>query len=107
MRVRDLAHKDGKAGSNGAWHSYTYSTGHRDIYHYSTLMLAYDTLVDGVHWDGNLDTVYVSTGHGSVSDQGGMNQLFRELGMPLRFDRAGGAAINRVWTNPYRTETFA
>lgn len=33
------------------------------------------------------------TGYGSVSDQNGMNILFRELGLPYRFDRAGGAKI--------------
>lgn len=108
MQIKDLAHKDGRAGSGGAWRTATverhtnndgdrYSlTGptirRRQVWHYGTLMLEW-TVDDENRWDGNVDTVYTSTGHGSVSDQGGMNRLFRALGMPLRYNRAGGSDI--------------
>lgn len=123
--IAELAHKDTRAGSGRHWHSHTYpgkwnyderrgsyQTGYREIWHYSTLMLRY-TYIDTdptdstntQQWDGNLDTVYVNTGHGSKSDQGGMNTLFRELDMPLYFSRAGGAQIEHLirtgHDNPY------
>jgi hypothetical protein len=53
-------------------------------------------------WSGDEDGifyVYTSTGHGSVSDQGGMNTAFKVLGLPLRYDRdyrGGGARITRL-----------
>lgn len=67
----------------------------RVVYHYSTVMLEYVTEDDGYTWDGDIDTVIFSTGHGSVSDQNGMNKLFRETGIPAYFERAGGAGY--VW----------
>src|SRR5439155_21739885 len=42
------------------------------------------------------DYLDYSTGHGSVSDQSGMNQAFRLLGLPLYFSRKGGADILEV-----------
>ena len=33
------------------------------------------------------------TGYGSVSDQGGMNQAFKSLGIDLYYSRKGGAGI--------------
>lgn len=65
------------------------------VFHYSTLMLAWHIGERG-KWDGNVDTVYYSTGHGSVSDQNGMNNLFARLGMPFYFSRAGGARISEL-----------
>lgn len=99
MQIKQLAYTNGTAGSNGAWrshHSYDPDTnrGHHEVWHYSTLMLRWQT--GGK--DGALitESVYASTGHGSVSDQGAMNQLFRALGLPLYFSRKGGADIQYV-----------
>ena len=100
MKIKDLAKQDGSAGSNGAWRSVSFidieGNPRRSIFHYSTLMLQYTSApdIDGpCSWDGSTSTVFTSTGHGSVSDQGGMNQLFRALDMPFYFSRAGGATI--------------
>lgn len=81
-------------GRAGAWSVY------RDIrdeftvcrlYHYSTMMLQWrdDYPIDP-------DWLDYSIGWGSVSDQGGMNRAFRELGIPLYFSRSGGAEIREV-----------
>jgi len=112
--ITDLARKDTRAGSNGSWRAETYpqsygyvehkgliQRGYREVWHYSTLMLryGYETSYEQpgpLEWDQDLNTVYASTGNGSVSDQHGMNQLFRALGMPLNFSRAGGAVIDRT-----------
>jgi hypothetical protein len=98
MRIKDLAHKDGRAGH---WRSETTEYGRRctdpparqvrEIWHYSTMMLRFS--VDQPSDDRYLD---YSTGHGSKSDQGGMNVLFRELGLPYYFSRMGGASIDRL-----------
>lgn len=102
-RIATLVHKDGKAGSKLSWRSthYTDSAGNqrRQIHHYGTLMLEYTEVPTGSQtwpftWDGSTTTVYYDTGHGSVSDQGGMNQFFRKLDMPWRYSRAGGASIS-------------
>lgn len=90
MRISDLANRDGKAGSNQSWRSET-DNGRHYIYHYSTLMLSYDvmpSITEYFEWDQDMDTVYGSLGHLSVSDQQGMNILFRTLGMPFYFVRA-------------------
>ena len=57
----------------------------RTIYHYQTRMLEFDIDTKTV--------IYWSTGHGSVSDQSGMNRLFRALGSRLYFSRKYGARI--------------
>ena len=90
----------GRAGSNRSWRV---ETGiHRyggfdlltvELWHYSTLMLSWSGDEDGIFY------VYTSTGHGSVSDQHGMNTAFKVLGLPLRYDRdwrGGGARITRL-----------
>ncbi len=59
-----------------------------DLWHYSTRMLRWN-----VNDPADQAVLDYSTGHGSVSDQGGMNQAFRLLGLPLYFSRAGGADI--------------
>lgn len=82
----------GKAGSNGAWRvgGTRLSNGVvlKELWHYGTRMLAWRE-------DRPADPDYLdySIGHGSVSDQGGMNQAFRILGIPLYFSRRGGAEI--------------
>lgn len=95
MRIRDLARKDGRAGSEGSWKSqtFTFSNGVevREIYHYGHHMLSF-RITDPS------DTNYLdySIGWGSVSDQGGMNQLFLTLGLPYYYSRLGGASIDRL-----------
>lgn len=60
-----------------------------ELWHYSTLMAVWTT-----DFEGQLIGIsHMSTGHGSVSDQGGMNTLFRELGTPYYYSRKGGAQI--------------
>lgn len=86
MRIAELAHKDGSAGSGRAWRSETDGNGNRYIWHYSTVMLKFKES------DPTAD-LYMSIGYGSVSDQHGMNTLFRALGLPYRYVRAGGAEI--------------
>jgi hypothetical protein len=58
------------------------------LWHYGTNMLTWN-LED----PSDPDVLDYSTGWGSVSDQGGMNRAFRVLGLPLYFQRAGGAEI--------------
>lgn len=60
----------------------------RHIYHYSTRMLTYRVMDPS-----DPDYLDYSLGHHSVSDQHGMNQLFRKLCIPLYYSRAGGASI--------------
>ena len=86
-----------KAGRAGKWSSYDEPRldgrwGRRTVFHYSTAMLSFDIDAND-KWDGNIDTIDYSTGHGSVSDQNGMNRLFARLGMPLYYRRSGGADI--------------
>jgi len=90
----------GRSGSNQAWevggsHMGITNDG-RDIivkhlWHYTTLMLSWRE-------DDPADENYLdySLGHGSVSDQGGMNRAFQLLGIPLRYTRAGGASIEPI-----------
>ena len=73
MRVRDLAHKAGKAGT---WKRYDTANGF-DVYHYTTRMLSVE----------DYSIVYTNMGWGSVSDQNGMNQILRELGSSLYYSR--------------------
>jgi hypothetical protein len=93
---------EGFAGSNRSWHVNGSHMGitndGRDIivkhlYHYGHHMLSWRA-------DNPSDENYLdyTTGHGSVSDQGGMNRAFRALGIPRYFSRAGGAEI--VETDP-------
>lgn len=95
MTIREIVLAgSGRAGSNGSWRCETNSVDSTPVctlWHYSHCMLEWnrDNPNDGKY-------LYVSTGWGSVSDQGGMNQAFRALGIPLKFSRAGGADITEV-----------
>lgn len=77
----------GKAGSNASWSVESKGDVHF-LYHYTTLMLEWED--DG---RGGAYITYTSLGHGSVSDQGGMNRAFKVLGSRLYYSRQGGAAI--------------
>lgn len=97
--IRDVARGRAlRAGSGGAWRLDETMCGRRGIYHYGTLMIAFTVVnEDGlVEWDGDPGNVYLSTGNGSVSDQGGMNEIFKTLGMPFYFSRKGGATIHEL-----------
>lgn len=63
----------------------------RSVFHYRTCMLTY-TVTENGEWDGDVDSIWKGTGHGSKSDQGGMNRIFARLSMPFcfRLDRKGG-----------------
>jgi hypothetical protein len=54
--------------------------------HFATPMIVID-----LH--GPRDSVNLDLGHGSVSDQRGMNGFFTELGLPFRYSRTGGAGV--------------
>ena len=85
MRIVDLIHKDATAGK---WHSRSVvygGTTYRQIYHYSTMML--EVNVDmGIVTNWNI-------GHGSVSDQMGVNKLLKALDAPWYYRRKGSARI--------------
>lgn len=91
-----IYNRKGTAGSNGSWKVeplYGYYPDHVDhqIYrlsHYSVIMLVWrESESDGI------EVLTMSLGHGTVSDQGGMNQAFKALGLPLYYSRKGGAEI--------------
>jgi len=72
--------------SYGEWHR-------RDVYHYSTLMATFHRPAYGGAWQ----LTYANTGWGSVSDQGGMNEIL--VGTPYRYRRdakGGGPRIVEV-----------
>lgn len=75
MRPERTAWKDGKRRKVGNWSFRdTYQTDYgcvREIFHYTTKMGEYNGDSDKMTWE----FIPVSIGHGSVSDQGGMNQL--------------------------------
>jgi len=57
----------------------------RELYHHSTRMLTWNhTTKEVIDWD---------LGHGSKSDQDGMNIAFQVLGSKYYYSRKGGAAI--------------
>lgn len=90
MRIRDIVTQGhGKAGSNGSWQVATrIEDGNLELWHYSHRMLVWNP--DNPNDEDVLD---YSVGWGSVSDQGGMNDAFRALGIHRYFRRQGGAEI--------------
>lgn len=93
MRIRDFANMATweagnlkRAGSGGAWH---YQDGFtldgnaamRLVYHYGVLMASL------VERDGVVSFQPHSVGCGTVSDQGGINDILRALGSVLRYRR--------------------
>lgn len=96
MTISDIvSNTHGRAGSGGAWRVERDwpAEGVATLWHYATAMLRWRIdQPDDPEW------LCTSTGHGSVSDQGGMNQAFKTLGLPLYFTRQGGAAIVPVPT---------
>lgn len=95
MRIRTLATAPvdySRAVKAGAWSRSLMPdapgkpNGRVGVYHYSTLMATW-------HPDDPRGTfVPVSVGWGSVSDQQGMNQIMRALGVDWYYVRKGGAA---------------
>lgn len=93
-RLADCAVKQQTAG---AWRSVDIDKD-RYVYHYSTCMLGFPIDYEG-NFTGEWDLVNVNLGHGSVSDQNGMNQLFSRAGIPMRYrrdSRGGGPRIELV-----------
>jgi hypothetical protein len=94
----------GKAGHSGAWEVTELNSDHNcspyekwpvyQLTHYGHPMLKWM-----VTHRGEVDILDYDTGHGSVSDQGGMNTAFRVLGYyNLYYSRKGGAQIiTRNW----------
>jgi hypothetical protein len=89
----------GRAGSGGAWRverdeSDPYVGQDYTLWHYATPMLRWRKSTRY-----GVELIDAGTGHGSVSDQGGMNTAFRVLGLPYRFDRdqrGGGPRITEL-----------
>lgn len=79
--------RHGKAGSGNAWRVEPIGSDTYTLWHYSTPMLSWRDTGYGV------DVLHLSTGHGSVSDQNGMNKAFRALGIRYYFSRKGGSSI--------------
>lgn len=91
MTITDIIRNTkGRAGSGGSWRV-DRSGDTATLWHYATPMLTWN-----VNDPADADVLDYSTGHGSVSDQGGMNQAFRALGLPLRFDRDGRGGGPRI-----------
>lgn len=107
MKIADMGNMDShKAGRTVAvcrgWH---YMDGYRwdgnedfkfrYIYHYGSLMAVITrTEHEGVTCDG---FVPQGVGHGSVSDQNGMNRIMQRLGVPMRYRRDGGDPRYEDW----------
>ena len=67
---------------------------YRTLWHYSTPMAEWREF----RRTGERELVMHGIGHGSKSDQNGMNTLFRELGFPYYYSRAGGAEVIALCT---------
>lgn len=100
-----VAARQGRAGSGGSWVVTAVDQYYRkdpevpeyELRHHGTLMLRWE---DHREMDPEQDeeilvceAQYMSTGWGSVSDQGGMNVAFHVLNLPYYYARAGGADI--------------
>ena len=87
------------SASNGKWRVYRSDSDpfrgtEYELWHHGTLMLRWrQSTRYGV------EILSASTGHGSVSDQGGMNTAFSVLGVPYYYSRRGRASI-LDWTDP-------
>lgn len=98
MTIAEIVQRgSGHAGHGGAWRVERINGDHSvspyeawPVYrltHYGHHML---TWTENKHGVSVLD---MSTGYGSVSDQGGMNTAFRVLGLDYYYSRKGGAQI--------------
>lgn len=105
MTIKDIVRRgSGRAGHQGSWRVELLNAEHMSqalpngaepwpvyqLTHYGTMML---TWVRGKHGCYMVD---MSTGHGSVSDQNGMNQAFKALDLPYYYSRRGGADIKEL-----------
>jgi hypothetical protein len=81
----------GTAGHGHSWEVTLGGKGQRYLTHHGHLMLIWHRA-----YNGRYIVTYADTGHGSVSDQGGMNKAFRELGAPYYYSRKGGAEIRET-----------
>lgn len=100
MSIREMIRRrKGSAGSHDSW-TVTRLADRADedgwkyysLWHYNHAM-AYWREGPGGHFGGYpVEILSLGVGRGTVSDQGGMRELFRELRAPYRFDRSGGYA---------------
>ena len=89
-----IRNRKGRAGSGGSWRversdSDPFVGQDYELWHYGTCMLQWTE-----NSRGEILRCKTSTGHGSVSDQHGMNTAFRVLGLDLYYSRKGGAEIS-------------
>jgi hypothetical protein len=77
----------------GHWRSENLDECNRSVWHYSTIMLTFCIDSEGRPDTSVGSTLLMSLGHGSVSDQQGMNRMFRALNVPFYYSRSGGAQI--------------
>ena len=122
MRPEITPWKDGQSRKVGKWSftdSYQSIGGHvREIFHYSTKMVEFVGFERTFNHDRNemdleWQVTFVGIGHGSVSDQGGINQLLSTTGIwrnghemyqsygyyMARDQRGGGPRIINTITN--------
>jgi hypothetical protein len=109
LRPEYTAHKAGKTHRASSWrgedwHAPATGTLIRYVFHYQTLMVRYESADNGETWTAD----DVSIGHGSVSDQNGVNQLtsvryiwqgsHRGLTHDYgwRYSRRGGASVDYI-----------
>lgn len=92
----------GSAGSNQSWVVHEVERPHKDggltivcvLTHYGTTMMEWRKC-----WPDDPDYLWIGTGLGSVSDQGGINTACAVLKLPYRMDRnygGGGPRITRL-----------
>lgn len=94
IRPENTPYFDSQRVSFGNWQlqddDFVYGDGtvshYRYIWHYDTIMGYYFRAHDGLSWSFGCGSI----GHGSVSDQNGMNRLMRGYGW--RYLRSGGYA---------------
>jgi len=89
MKLQDIGNmttfrSSGRVRKVGNWSFYDNDDMERIVYHYGTMM---GSIVNN---EGTWNFVPISTGWGSVSDQGGMNKIIRNFGW--YYSRKGGEA---------------
>lgn len=93
----DAALANGRASaSNNRWRAFSVALiamRELTVWHHDTMMLRATVGLDGRVAHGLLSDYHLDVGHGSVSDQRGMNLILARVGLPLRYVRSRGEAL--------------